>query len=231
VNEAARIRPLKEGERDLWLTREEVAQILDQAEEWVKPFIVLGVHTGLRRGELCSLRWADVDHSPGWLRVDATKTETVRFVPVNSSAKAVLDAQPRRIDKKGSVPWILYNPRRKGHFKPDSVYHSFKAAAELAADEAARKRRHEEAGRLREATFHTLRHTFASWLIQSGVPIAEVQQYLGHTSDVMTRRYAHLAPAAKERRNALEVLVAGDPGLRAAKDVCASGPVAVNASS
>lgn len=39
-------------------------------------------------------------------------------------------------------------------------------------------------------TFHTTRHTFASWLIQRGVPIAEVQAYLGHSSDVMTRRYA-----------------------------------------
>jgi integrase len=219
VNEAARVRPFKEAERDLWLTRQEVRHVLDQAEEWVKPFIVLGVHTGMRRGELCSLGWADVDHSPGWLRVDATKTETVRFVPVNSAAKEILDAQPRRIGREGPIPWVFYNARRKGPFKPDSVYHSFKDAAELAAAQSAKKRGHEEAGRLREATFHTLRHSFASWLIQAGVPIAEVQQYLGHSSDTMTRRYAHLAPAAKERRNALEVLVSSELGVRVAKEV------------
>jgi integrase len=86
---------------------------------------------------------------------------------------------------------------------PDSVYHSFKDAAERAAAQSAKKRCPEEVGRLREATFHTLRHSFASWLIQSGVPIAEVQQYLGQGLDTMTGRYAHLVPAAKERRNAL----------------------------
>jgi integrase len=54
-----------------------------------------------------------------------------------------------------------------------------------AADEAQGKNRPEEANRLREAAFHTLRHCFASWSIQAGIPIAEVQQYLGHTSDDM----------------------------------------------
>ena len=42
--------------------------------------------------------------------------------------------------------------------------------------------------------FHSLRHTFASWLVQEGVSIYEVQKLIGHTSVAMTQIYSHLAP-------------------------------------
>ena len=45
-----------------------------------------------------------------------------------------------------------------------------------------------------KVVFHTLRHTFASWLVQAGVPLYTVQRLMGHKSIVMTQRYAHLAP-------------------------------------
>lgn len=231
VNEAERVGDLKETERDLWLTRAEVDRLLEHAEPWVRPFIVLGVYTGMRRGELVDLKWADLEHSPGWIRVYSPKTNEVRFVPINSAAQEVVEAQPRgRIGPKGSVPWVISNPRFLRAYRGDSVYNSFARAAEKAAvgAETEKQPRHEEAARLREATFHTLRHTFASWTIQAGVPLAEVQQYLGHASDEMTRRYAHLAPAAKERKNALEVLVGDGIGARVAQEGCAESPAAVS---
>jgi hypothetical protein len=43
-------------------------------------------------------------------------------------------------------------------------------------------------------TFHTLRHTFASWAVMRGVTMKELQELLGHASMAMTMRYAHLAP-------------------------------------
>ena len=76
-----------------------------------------------------------------------------------------------------------------------SVSHAFKEAVRAAAKWLRANKRTRDARRIQKASFHTLRHTFASWLIQAGVPIAKVQQYLGHSSGHMTRRYAHLAPS------------------------------------
>lgn len=201
-NPVARVRPLKEDNAlDRWLTPWEVERILDKAEEFVRPFIVVAVNTGLRVGELCVLEWSDVDFERGFLKVgQESKSHRIRYVPVNSVVRAVLDSLPRIV----GLPWVFVNLHRQEAYRPDSVYHSFKKAAMEAEVEG--------------AVFHTTRHTFASWLIQKGVPIAEVQQYLGHASDIMTRRYSHLAPATG-RRNALEVLVSAQNGVSVAKEV------------
>ena len=55
--------------------------------------------------------------------------------------------------------------------------------------------------------FHTLRHTFASWLVQKGVPLHTVAELMGHKSIAMTQRYAHLSPDSL--RNAAKILGEG----------------------
>ena len=49
-----------------------------------------------------------------------------------------------------------------------------------------------EAAQLDDVTFHTLRHTFASWAVMRGVTLKELQELLGHASLAMTMRYAHI---------------------------------------
>jgi integrase family protein len=55
-----------------------------------------------------------------------------------------------------------------------------------------------------KVVFHTLRHTFASWLVQKGVPLHTVAELMGHRSIAMTQRYAHLSP--ESLRNAVNLL-------------------------
>ena len=57
-----------------------------------------------------------------------------------------------------------------------------------------------------KVVFHTLRHTFASWLVMKGVPLYTVSKLLGHSSLVMTYRYAHLAPDVQ--KDAVNLLAA-----------------------
>jgi integrase len=59
-----------------------------------------------------------------------------------------------------------------------------------------------EAAQLDDATFHTLRHTFASWAVMRGGALKELQELLGHSSLAMTMRYAHLAPSTSARQSA-----------------------------
>jgi integrase len=49
-----------------------------------------------------------------------------------------------------------------------------------------------------KVSFHTLRHTFASWLVQKGVPLSEVSELMGHSTIQMTERYAKLSPKSKQ---------------------------------
>lgn len=205
VNPVGRVRPLREDNaRDRWLTEAEVGAIVEKGLSWIRPFVIFAVNTGLRIGEICALRWQDLDSNPGFIRVGVeSKSHKPRYIPINSAAKEILESQTRHVGPKGAVPWVFCNSKFLEAYRPNSVYHDFKAAVRAVAAELRENGKETD---LEEVTFHTTRHTFASWLIQKGVPIAEVQQYLGHFSDAMTRRYAHLAPATG-RRNALEILV------------------------
>jgi integrase len=103
------------------------------------------------------------------LRLEITKSGKRREVPLNAAADAVL-ARRRQTSESHKVfpgPWSTY---RK----------SWERAVEKAG--------------LDDIRFHDTRHTFASWAIQRGVSLPELQQPLGHATLTMTMRYAHLAP-------------------------------------
>lgn len=57
--------------------------------------------------------------------------------------------------------------------------------------------------------FHTLRHTYASWLVQKGVPLYTVAELMGHSTIDMTRRYSHLAP---DSLRSAAMMIAGNGG-------------------
>jgi integrase len=218
VNPVSRVRPLRNrNARDLWLRPEDVEAILEEAPSWVKPVIVFAVHTGLRLQELADLTWDALEHSPGFVRIGAeSKGGRARFIPLNSAARGALAGLARNVGPDGAIPWVFYDARKGRARLGNSAYRSFKRAAAKAAIRLRRAGKVEAARRLEEATFHTTRHTFASWALQAGIPEAEVQQYLGHASPIMTRRYTHLA-CPTLRRNALEVLAvpAGDSRFQA----------------
>ena len=128
----------------------------------------LALFTGLRQAELLELTWMSVDRSRGVILLEVTKSDKRREVPLCGPADAVL-ARRAAAGAEGLV------------FGTSSWY-AFRAYWEAAVEAAQQPGLH----------FHDLRHTFASWAMQNGATLPELQKLLGHAT--LTMRYAHLSP-------------------------------------
>ena len=171
-----------ESKHDRFLTPDEEARILEACPPDVRPAVVFAVNTGIRQGELVSLTWGQVDFQRKiiTLTADKTKTKQTRHVPMNTLALEALKALPRGISPNAPVfPIIAGRDHR-------DLVRRFKGAVE-------RTKINEGVIRSQCVTWHTLRHTFASRLVQGGVNLLTVQRLLGHTTLAMVQRYAHLA--------------------------------------
>jgi integrase len=156
--------------RTRYLTPAELKAVLEAAPEWMRAPIALAAFTGMRRGELLSLRWLDVDIPNRRVYLPETKNGTLRVVVLNDLAVQVLASL-----KQGAPADLVLSGVHPQHL---TVY-TRRIFAKLG---------------IREASFHSLRHTAASWLVMQGVDLYAVGQVLGHKTPRMTQRYAHLSP-------------------------------------
>ncbi len=146
------------------------------------PAVLLSINTGLRRGELLSLTWANVDLKGATLTVEGAraKNKQTRHVPLNAEALDVLKR------------WRAQNPEGE---RVIGITSGFKTAWAALLERAG----------ITAFRWHDLRHHFASRLAQAGVPLNTIRELLGHGSLAMTLRYAHLAP--DQKREAVARLV------------------------
>jgi integrase len=162
---------------------------------------------GLRVGELCALRWRDVDLGAGRLIVGDAKTDagrrTVDLLPV---LRDELDARKARLGRVKPEAFVFATaaggPRDRHNIRERAV----KRAAVLASVRLV------DAGGapLPKLTPHALRRAFASILVAAGRDPAFVMAQMGHTDPVLTLRvYAHVMRQAPAEREALRVLVDG----------------------
>jgi len=156
--------------------------------DYLKPLVLLALHTGLRRGELLGLSWPDVDLDHAQLTVcgRTAKSGRTRHVPLNAEALAIAQGWKESGGADLGPVFTRYGVRLA------SVKKSWAAVLDAAGIENFR--------------FHDLRHSFASRLVSRGVDLNTVRELLGHASLAMTIRYSHLAPELK--RAAVEKLIA-----------------------
>jgi len=147
------------------------------------PAVLVSLNTGLRRGELLSLRWSDINFRHNILSVKAAsaKTGQTRHVPLNFEAITTLKH------------WREQNLGTEAPDKVFAVCTSFKTAWSGILKSA----------RIKNFRWHDLRHHFASRLVQADVNLNTVRELLGHSSLAMTLRYAHLGPDQKRQAVAL----------------------------
>ncbi|MEE4277914.1 MAG: site-specific integrase [Halieaceae bacterium] len=179
-------RKLREPEgRVRWLTRAQAAALVQGASQadqapYLGPLIVLALNTGMRRGELLGLEWSRVDSNNAMIHLEAmhTKAGRRRGVPLNRQAQdALLVLKRYRATHCPSSRWVICRADGERIY---SVATGFRNACARAG--------------ITDFRFHDLRHTCAAWLVQSGVPLTQVRDVLGHSTVTMTERYAHLAP-------------------------------------
>ena len=142
---------------------------------------LLSLHTGMRAGEVFALTWTDVDLSRGLLMLRNTKNGTTRYVPITETVKTML-AERKTTGKQDYV-----FPSRTGGLRTQVSMSFVRAVDKLKFNDGVTDPR-------LKVVFHTLRHTFASWLVMAGTPLYTVGKLLGHSSSAMTERYSHLAP-------------------------------------
>lgn len=166
---------------------------------WLRDAAQLAVSTGLRLGEVCALRWSDVERDrdvPKRLHIRTALDQRTRErltpkwdsggrVPVSAALVPVLQRmEARRLDGEPDDAPVVRNASGEP-CDPQSLNRSLKRACETA--------------RLpKRYSFHTLRHTYASWLVMHGVEITTVSRLMRHRDITTTMRYAHLAPRHME---------------------------------
>lgn len=158
------------------------AEVLSgEGRDWLRDWILFGVETGLRPGEQRELRWSDVDLSERMVRVRGTKTAgSRRTVPVAGRALAVLRrlAERRKSEEDGPV-------FTGAGGTPLNVAYASKQIQRFAR----------EAGLEKNPTSYSLRHTYATRLVQHGVPLFDVARLMGTSVAMIEAHYGHYNPA------------------------------------
>ena len=160
--------------RTRFLSHDEYRRLLAASGPLLRPLIEMAVATGMRLEELLSLKWDQVDLGRKEVRLVVTKSKQPRVVPLSPRAVAILVAAGRNAQDK---QYVFTNPTTGSRFK--TIKRAFRTACKRAG--------------VQDIRFHDLRHTFASWAVQSGADLYRLSRILGHASLQMTSRYAHLA--------------------------------------
>ncbi|MDL2316801.1 site-specific integrase [Desulfovibrio sp. OttesenSCG-928-A18] len=189
-------RPQNKGER--FLTPEEARILLPALEArspQLRDMAWLSLKTGLRSAEIFRLTGADVDAAAGvlWVTEKGGRRVAVRV------DKEVIET----LSSYGRHPGAYIFQSREGN-KITQISTTFeRVCIDLQLVPATKEERGEQDPRKR-VWFHTLRHTFASWLAQSGtVTLLELRDLMRHSSILMTERYAHLIPGKEREKTAL----------------------------
>ena len=158
-----------------YLTDEEFERLFNACNGWLKPIVLVARHTGMRRENILSLKWNQVDLSRRIILLEHTKNNERFGIPLNDTLTELF----RRLSKVRHIrsPYVFSRSDGKRYVE---IKRAFQKALKIAEIENFR--------------FHDLRHCFASSLVQRGVDLYKVQRLLGHKDNRMTQRYAHLAP-------------------------------------
>ncbi|MFZ4397534.1 MAG: tyrosine-type recombinase/integrase, partial [Kiritimatiellia bacterium] len=180
------------------LTVEELNLICNQASGELQRLLVLGIYTGMRLGDCCTLRWSEVDLVRSIILRVPNKTARRKGSPVHIPIHPTLFAVLSKTPEKKRTGYVLAElAARYRHEDADVAKeiqrHLIACGIQVHKDETGKgtsKRAVVEVG------FHSLRHSFVSLCRQSNAPLAVVEAIVGHSNPAMTRHYTHVGEVA-----------------------------------
>lgn len=155
-----------------YLTREEADRLLAELPDHLRAMAVFTLSTGLRQRNVSFLRWdqVDLDRGVAWIHADQIKTKRALAVPLNDSGQKILASQMGKHEE-----WCFpYKGKPVNRCSTTAWHNALKRA------------------QIENFKWHDLRHTWASWHVQSGTSLYELQELGGWSSFEMVQRYAHL---------------------------------------
>lgn len=167
-----------------FVSESELKSILDKTKEsYLKDLFITAFYTGMRLGELLNMKWSWIDLNQNNIAVQCsehftTKSKKERIIPINSSLQIILS---NRFPKVVSITDDEFVFSKIPGIKLNENYVSKQFKKSLRAAKLDEK-----------IHFHTLRHSFASLLVQRGVSLYVVKELLGHEALSTTQIYSHL---------------------------------------
>jgi integrase len=193
------------NKRVRYLNPEEISALVQECPKHLKPIVICALNTGMRKGEILSLKWDQVRN--GFIYFEKTKSNRDKgeAIPINDDLQPVLDELRR--EQGPGAEYVFPFTRGEHTLKGPEPVRQRKGPAPLpdvvqnvrTAFEAALKR----AG-IQNFRFHDLRHTAASHMAMNGASMKAIQEILRHKDIKTTMRYAHLADQTK--KDALNLL-------------------------
>jgi integrase len=143
---------------------------------------LLSLFCGLRAGEIFALTWSDINFDSRQILIRNPKNKRNRYAFMTREVETML--KDRR--KNQTLDDLIFP--KVGGWRQTTVSSVFsRVVDDLGLNDGITDRR-------QKLVFHSLRHTYASWLVQSGEALYTVKELMGHQSLQMTERYSHLAP-------------------------------------
>ncbi|WP_363183902.1 site-specific integrase [uncultured Thiocystis sp.] len=169
-------------QRIRWLTRDEANRLIAELPEHLADMARFSLATGLREANVTGLEWSQVDlvRRVAWIHSDQAKAKRAIGVPLNADAVLVL----RR--------WIGRHQERVFAYPRRDENAQMKWTSVTKAGGRAWRKALLRAG-IENFRWHDLRHTWASWHVQSGTPLHVLQELGGWSDFAMVQKYAHLS--------------------------------------
>ncbi|MBI2071197.1 MAG: tyrosine-type recombinase/integrase [Elusimicrobia bacterium] len=167
-NAAAKVRTEREAASRLrFLSHEEISRLLEVCDKRIYPVVACALLTGMRRGEMLGLRWENVDLNTGIIYILESKSGKSREIMISPKLAKIFEK---------------IGPRPEG-----PVFTVTRMTLRRCWERALRD------ANIQNFVFHDLRHTFASNFIMKTSDLPALQKILGHSTPVMTQKYAHLS--------------------------------------